>query len=168
MSWDAFAGAMASLNRRVDDLERRRANQSRVGRVVETDYERGLYRVELDANGSDGRPFLSPWIPRREWAIGQIKMHVPLSVGEQVVVTSENGELVDGAIDGVLPSDANQRASARGGELVITLGETTLTLTETSARLEVGASHLEMTGSKITLRADQVDIVAQGVDFNRG
>ena len=68
---------------------------------------RGLARVKFEER--DGRPYLGPWMPWKEIASGGIKSHIPPTVGEQVDVLSESGDLADGVIDMSTPSNENPR-----------------------------------------------------------
>lgn len=111
---------MADVYRRLAELERRARNRKRTGKVVEVDHAKGLARVELSRQG--GKPFLSPWMPWQEVASGGIKSHIPPTVGEQVTVVSENGDLTDAEISMSVPSNANPRPHD-GPEAVITKGE---------------------------------------------
>lgn len=110
---------MADLYRRVAELERRARNRKRTGKVIEVDHARGLARVELSR--PDGTPYVSPWLPWQEVASGGIKSHIPPTVGEQVAVVSENGDLTDAEISMSIPSNANPRPHD-GAEAVITKG----------------------------------------------
>lgn len=104
------------LRRRVSELERRIRSQSRTGVVEEVDAANGLARVRL----LDGdAPFVTGWIPWEEPAAGANKTHNPPSVGQQVKLYSESGDLYDASIQGSLNSDANGRPSGAGDEYVL-------------------------------------------------
>lgn len=109
---------MVELGRRVADLERRNRNRRRVGVVTEIDHAKGLARVKFSEKP---KPYISPWMPWQEIAAGGIKTHIPPTVGEQVDVVSENGDLTDGIIEMSTPSNANPRPHD-GPELVIVRG----------------------------------------------
>ncbi|MCG3266111.1 phage baseplate assembly protein V [Yoonia sp. I 8.24] len=105
-----------NLRRRVSELERRVGSQGRTGVVTQVDASNGLARVQL----SDGdTAMLTGWIPWAEAAAGANKTHNPPSVGQQVKITSESGDLHDAIIQGSLNSDANGRPSAAGDEFVL-------------------------------------------------
>lgn len=116
-----LAGQISDLYRRIRDLERVGRNRKRTGTIKELDLAKGLARVEFE----DG--YAGPWMPWKEVAAGGIKTHIPPTIGEQVDVVSENGELSDGIIDMSTPSNANPRPHD-GPEGVITHGDVRITI----------------------------------------
>jgi phage baseplate assembly protein V len=116
---------IADVYRRLGEIERRNRNRKRTGTVTEVDYKKGLARVQFSKQG--GKPFLGPWMPWKEVAAGGIKSHIPPTVGEQVDVVSESGDLTDGVIDMSTPSNANPRPHD-GPEAVITKGNSRVTI----------------------------------------
>ncbi len=140
---------IAQLYKEVAELNRRLQNSKRTGKISETDYENGKYRVEFKELGSNGKPYLSPWIPVKEIAMGEIKAHFPLSIGEQVTVVSESGDLSDAEIEGSIPSDDNPRPHNKGGEAVITIGETRLTITGDEVRIKTNNYFVECDSFKV-------------------
>ncbi len=141
---------ITDLRRRISELERRMGSISRTGVVEEVDAAKGLARVRL----SDGdQPFLTGWIPWSEPSAGANKTHNPPSVGQQVEILSQTGDLHDASIQASLNSDANGRpsgkgdsyvllsvgsasivASGGGAEIVITVGGYSLTLSGAGAQ----------------------------------
>jgi hypothetical protein len=116
------------MRRRLSELERRAGSQGRTGVVTQVDAANGLARVQL----TDGdTPMLTGWIPWSEAAAGANKTHNPPSVGQQVKIASESGDLHDASIQGSLNSDANGRPSGAGDEFVL---------------LSVGAASIKATG----------------------
>lgn len=123
-----LAERIDELRRRVAELERRIGSQARTGVVTEVDAASGLARVRL----TDGdQPMLSGWLPWIEAAAGANKTHNPPSVGQQVEIRSESGDLHDATIQGSVNSTANGRPSAAGDEFVL---------------LSVGAASIKATG----------------------
>lgn len=118
---------IADVYRRLAEVERRNRNRKRTGTIAEVDYPRGLARVELSAQ--DGRTYLSPWMPWKEVASGGIKSHIPPTIGEQVDIVSESGDLTDAVIDMSVPSSANPRPHD-GPEAVITKGRSRITIAD--------------------------------------
>lgn len=159
---ETLAEQIADLYGRIADLERRIANRTRTGTVAEVDPAKGLARIKLGED-DDGQPFLSPWLPWKEPAMGAIKWHTPPSVGEQVKVTSESGEITDGIIDFSIPSDQNARPSDKGDEHVRQHGSTKII--EKDGRVEIDATvivlkgtvHLGGEGGKLVHRKDDID-----------
>jgi phage baseplate assembly protein gpV len=137
-----FESQFADLAFRIAELERRARNRKRTGTVVAVDHAGGRARVEFSAPG--GRPYLGPWMPWKEIAAGRIRSHIPPSVGEQVDVVSESGDLADGVIDMSIPSDANPRPHD-GPEAVITKGAT---------RVQIGDDTAEIITPTLRIKAD--------------
>lgn len=113
-----------------EELERRFENRERTGTIHEVDAEKGLARVKLGED-KNGQPFLTPWIPWMETAMGFIRTHFPPEVGEQVKVVSESGDLTDAVIVTSIPSNQFKRPHNKTREGRIQVGEkTTITFTE--------------------------------------
>ena len=149
-----IGGTLAWMARQQADDARRNRNRQRSGRVVETDYENGLYRVDLTAEGSQDQ-FIGPWMPLREVAMGAMKTHMPLSVGQEVKVHSESGDLQDGEIVASLPSEDNPRPSQSGDEYILAdYAGTRITVT--------GGGLIVTTGGSITMVADVIDLNPEG------
>lgn len=138
---NALSDILAGLVHDVQDLKRRRANGRRTGVVEAVDRANGRYRVRLRTES--GAPMLTPWIPARTIAAGAIRAVVAHAVGEQVVVTSESGDLDDAEIAGALPSAAAPGPSAAEGELIIEIGTTRLALSPSAIRLTADTIVLE-------------------------
>ncbi|MGV8955973.1 MAG: phage baseplate assembly protein V, partial [Cypionkella sp.] len=114
--------------------------------IDQIDLSKGLARVDF------GGGFRGPWMPWKEIAAGGIKSHIPPTIGEQVDVVSENGDLTDAVIDMSTPSNANPRPHD-GPEAVITYGGSRLvigdgTVTITADVVIDGA--LRITGAEVT------------------
>lgn len=150
---------MADLAFRLADLERRARNRKRTGVVVAVDHATGRATVRFSTQ--DGRPFEGPPMPWKEIAAGGIKSHIPPTVGEQVTVESESGDLGDGIIDMSVPSTDNPRPHD-GPEAVITKG---------SSRILIGDDAVEMTMTtlRITGAVEIVgDVRTTGAVVNNG
>ncbi|AUQ89399.1 MULTISPECIES: phage baseplate assembly protein V [Phaeobacter] len=138
------------LRRRVSELERRQRSQSRTGVVTEVDAGNGLARVKLQEGDA---PFLTGWIPWEEPAAGANKTHNPPSVGQQVKVFSESGDLHDAGIQGSINSDANGRPSGAGNEYVLaSVGPCVIKISDGggTCRIAVGGSSITLTDAAIT------------------
>jgi phage baseplate assembly protein gpV len=107
---------IVELERRLADNDRRNRNRKRFGTIVAEKPAEGLYRVQLKAKGFGGKPFLSPWLPVKALASGGLKIQAEPTMGQQVAVVSESGDLTDGEIDLSVYDDANPRPHDRGGE----------------------------------------------------
>ncbi|MBR9651913.1 phage baseplate assembly protein V [Thalassovita aquimarina] len=152
----SLAEIIDDLRRRLSELERRQRAQSRTGVVAEVDPAQGLARVRLQ----DGdRPFVTGWIPWAEPSAGANKTHNPPSVGQQVQVTSESGDLHDAVIQGSLNSDANGRPSVAGDEQVLaSVGDVRISVSGggSSIALSVGGVALTITASGFAFAGGQV------------
>lgn len=144
------------LRRRVTELERRQRARGRTGVITQVDAANGLARVKLQ----DGdRPFLTGWIPWAEPSAGANKTHNPPSVGQQVQIASESGDLHDAVIQGSLNSDANGRPSAAGDEYVLaSVGAASVTISGGGASLElkVGGVTVTVTAAGFAVEGGQV------------
>lgn len=126
-------GQIRWLADQIADQKRRDRNRKRLGTVSEVDHKKGLARVEFSDQG--GKKFLGPWMPWGEVAAGGTKTHIPPTVGEQVTVISETGDLADGEISMSVPSNANPRPHD-GPEAVIMRGQVKLMLSDDKVTLD--------------------------------
>lgn len=154
-----MAHIIETLHRRVAELERRNACRNRTGVIAEVDPARGKARVRL----LDGdRPFLTGWIPWEEAAAGANKTHNPPSVGQQVSIASESGDLEDATIRGSLNSGANARPSGAGDEFILAqVGQASVKISGGGSRME-----FQVGPSKVTLSPDGIDISGPQVKLN--
>lgn len=133
---------IVELERRVAEQDRRNRNRRRTGKITEVDNEKGLARVQFSDNP---KPYKGGWMPWLEIAAGGTSTHIPPTVGEQVDVVSESGDLTDGVIDFSTHSDQNPRPH-NGPEAVIKHG---------NVRIEISDSKVTITGDvKITGKVD--------------
>lgn len=135
---NSLLGLLDSMGSRIQTLERRAANRRRTGTIAEGPDEKGRYRVELSRQG--GVPYLTPWIKARTIGAGGVKVDIVHTVGEQVAVVSENGDLTDALVDFSTYSNDNPRENAEDVPL----------------RLKAGDSIIEISGSGITLKASKI------------
>ena len=157
-------GQIADIYRRLAEAERRARNRKRTGTVTEVDNAKGLARVEISR--TSGAPFLSPWLPWKEIAAGGIKSHIPPTVGEQVDVVSENGDLTDAVIDMSTPSNQNARPHD-GPEAVITKGAVRITISDDetlvqSPTVRVEAENVDVEAEKAVVTSPAVHLGAGG------
>jgi len=146
------------LANRIKDLERRDRAGKRTGKIVEVDPEKGLARVELMAKGYGGKPFLSPWLPWAEQAAGNAKTHFPPSVGQQVEINSETGDMADGVIEQSIPSNENPRPSKAGDEYVL-IDNGGVRVAVSGGTLKITCSDFEVdAGSAVKVATDQTTI----------
>ncbi|ABE64065.1 Phage-related baseplate assembly protein V [Nitrobacter hamburgensis X14] len=149
---------VVELGRRIADLERRNRNRRRTGVVTEVDHAKGLARVKFSEKP---KPYLSPWVPWQEIAAGGIKTHIPPTVGEQVDVVSESGDLTDGIIEMSTPSDKNPRPHD-GPELVIVRGDARFEMGDTFVRGKFKDARFVASDKAAKIRKGDSWVVADG------
>lgn len=151
------------LRRRITELERRQRAQSRTGIITEVDAGNGLARVKLQ----DGiQPFVTGWIPWAEPSAGANKTHNPPSVGQQVQITSESGDLHDAVIQGSLNSDANGRPSGAGDEYVLaSVGDASVTISGGGHSLVLKVGGVMVTVTAAGFAVDGGQITHNGTDI---
>ena len=153
---------VADLYHRIAELERRHQNRRRTGTVAEVNAAEGWARVKLGED-AEGKPFLSPKIPWQMPAMGATKVNIPPSVGQQVEVVSETGDMTDGIINNSLRSNDNPQPDAQPGETVLTTGDTRIFVAPGEVRIKSakivleGVVHLGAEGGKLVHRKDDVD-----------
>ncbi|RAI01203.1 baseplate assembly protein [Acuticoccus sediminis] len=130
---------------KIADDERRNRNRNRIGTIDEVDAEKGLARVKL-TEGGDYEPLRTPWLPWREQAMGAARTHFPPSVGQQVRVVSENGDLTEAEIELSIPQTSIERPSKSGEEFVL---------------LDVGGTKIVATGDGITITTGSIAFKAE-------
>lgn len=144
---------LAALARRVAELERRMSNVIREGTVSEVDPVQK--RVRLRLGGTDEAPFLSPWVRYAQHA-GDLKLHAPPSVGQQMTLHSPAGDFRLGQALPYTWSDAQPSPSDAGDEIVLTFGGVRICLTSEALLVELGASKLSITPDEILLKGSEI------------
>lgn len=139
-------GWFSDVFTRLGDLERRARNRKRTGTISEVDNAKGLARVDL------GGGLVTRWSPWGEIAAGGIKTHIPPTVGQQVDVVSENGDLTDSVISMSIPSNANPRPH-NGPEAVITMG---------GVRIEIADGGVTVTAPTVVVNSPNVQLGGVG------
>lgn len=134
---------IADLYHRIADLERRRQNARRTGTVESVDAAKGVARVRLNEDPKTGKPYITAEIPWKTPSVGATKVNIPPSVGQQVEVVSESGDMTDAVIDHSVRSNANPLPGAKPGEAIVTTGETTLFITGSKIRAATGTFEIE-------------------------
>ena len=145
---DDLPGQMRLIFSELADLRRRLSNKKRDGKIVELDLAKGLAKVKL-SEGHKGKPFLTDWIPWTEISAGAIKTSFSPSVGEQVSVSSESGDLTDAVIDFSSPSNENVRPHS-GVEAVMTCN---------GSRFELGATISFEAAADATTTASKIMLI---------
>lgn len=123
------------LVRRIEELERRHRNVMREAKVVDTDYEKGLIKVQ----DGDLRSTWVPWVERA----GDIRTWTPPAKDEQVILFSPSGEPGQGW---VLPgqfSDKFKQNHDKGAEHKMTIGDTFIFAKDGEVRIKADKIVLE-------------------------
>lgn len=121
----------------------------RHGKVTDVDTKKQLARIEL-AN-KDGQSTKSDWRPYAQFAgpdgqgeaQGDLKVHTPPTVGQQMTMVSPNGEWRQGVIMPFTWHDKAQSPS-QGADPVITHGKATITLKKDQLIIKVGDAVFEV------------------------
>ncbi|MCB1473834.1 MAG: phage baseplate assembly protein V [Rhodobiaceae bacterium] len=136
---------IADLEALIEQMDRRINNLMREGKVLETDFEKGLVKIDAGDLGTD-------WVPWMERA-GSIRTWMPPEVGERVVLFSPSGEPGQGFVAmGGYSSEFGQ-PHQEGSEHVETIG---------AMRALWTADGLHLTGN---LRVDGDTLLNGGVDL---
>lgn len=135
------------LEAKMAELDRRIRNARQTGTIQTVDTKNGVARVKL-ADGDAG-DYLTAWIPWKEISAGNITTHIPPSVGQQVDVLSQNGDMTDAVIDFSTHSNANVRPGSTA-DAVIKLGKTVITISDGTATVKtkfIVDGDLDVTGN---------------------
>lgn len=149
------------LLRRIPEIERRQRNMIRYGKVEEVDAAKGLVRV-TDDGGGDGQSLTTDWIPWAETG-GGIKTWRPPTKGQRMMLVSPSGNLHDAIAMSASFSNENTQPSAKGDEIVETIGATKITMRGDSTVIESpkivlkGEVHLGDEGGKLLHRKGDAD-----------
>lgn len=137
---DSPEDVITDIYHRLAEIERRNRNRKRTGTIAEGPDDKGRYRVKISEQG--GTPYLSPWVKPKTYAAGGVKMDVVYTVGEQVDLVSESGDLTDAVIEMSTYSEANARENTGNVPLHIKIGSTVI---------QAGGDGVKITAGKIVL-----------------
>lgn len=141
---------IADLYHRIAEIERRGRNRRRTGTVTEGPNEDGKYRVKI--GGSEDEPYTTGWIKARTVAAGGVKVDAIYTVGEQVDVTSESGDMTDAVIDFSTYSDTNPRENTDTPLHIKIVGNGTI-IASGDVLLEVGGNVTATVGGHFDVTA---------------
>ena len=139
-----LARELASLRRRIADLERRQENSARHGAVTDVDAEKQLVRLAI-GKGPDGTVQKSAWIPYGQFA-GALKVHTPPTVGQNMSMFAPGGSIEQAVALPFTWNDDNESPSDKEDENVITYGDVRLTLKEDHIRIEISGVVWKLSG----------------------
>jgi len=91
---------MHSMERRLQDVERRLENKQRNGQIKEVkfDKEKKRWFVRME-DGEGEEKFLSDWRPWKSFSHGAITVSFPPRIGQRVTMHSPNGESEAGVVE---------------------------------------------------------------------
>lgn len=153
MSANPLIERLDDIGFRLAELERRNRNRRRKGKIAEISDDKSKYRVELSQQGE--KPYVTPWIKARTLSAGGVKVDVLYSVGEQVDVVSESGDLTDAQIDFSTYSDDNARENS-DTPFHIKIGDTVI---------EASGGFVKVTGANVTVQSEKVVVQAGNVQL---
>lgn len=164
------------IYQRVQRLEGQNARAMRPGTVAEV--RDGAVRLRL--GGTDGEPYLSPWMPYSQMA-GAIKGHARPSVGQQMTAFAPGGDMRQATAVPFTWSYANAspgagpdpvftygdvRVEIHPGEVKATVGGGSLSLTGDAFEVKVGGGSIKLTASEFEMLADLVKAVGASLKHN--
>lgn len=115
-----LSAALEDLAAAHGDLVDRHERMFRPGVVTDFDPDKHLYRQQIGVD-ENGQPIKSPWRPYSAHA-GALKQFVPLSVGQQMLLISPDGDIEQGIGFPFGWSTANPSPSSDGSTLAGSFG----------------------------------------------
>lgn len=146
-----LADHLVELHAQVAELRRRINGMVQQGPVTHVDAAKGLLRLRL--GGTDGEPFLSPWIPYAQM-MGALKVHTPPAVGQQYTAVSVDGDYRQGLAIPMTQSDQNKSPSQSADENVATFGGFKITLGKEHLVVANGGLSVDISGSRVAIKGD--------------
>lgn len=150
---DEIARDLRRVRRHLAQTERRIANSELKGRVTHVDDAKRKCRVRIGTT-ADGKPVLSPWVSWAEASNGFVSEHVPMRVGDPVVLRSKSGVLGAGSVaereaysgDHPAPSNAADAAVSKTGTVTVTRRENGFEIAAGGAVFTFSAKGFEQSG----------------------
>lgn len=140
----AYETLLRAAFERIQELDRRVAGHVVRGKVKERDIAKKKVRL-LIGKDDEGEDVLSPWVPYAQIA-GDLKVHTPPSVGQNMVIKSETGDLQQGTAFPHHWNNDNKSPSDKEDENVLTYGGIKLTLDAGKVLLEIDGTTFEWSG----------------------
>jgi len=138
------------------DQDRRMQGVIRIGTVTAVDAAAARAKVSL---GGDSETASLPWsVP----AAGGVKVWVPVSVGEQVIIASPGGDTAQGVIIGRMFSGSNAAPSGDGAEHLIEVGDAWISVKGGMIEISAGGTTISIGAGGVTVNAD---VLAEGVSL---
>jgi phage baseplate assembly protein gpV len=148
MGFDDFARAVMD---RVTEIERRTAMQGVRGKVTDVDASKHLVRLEIGKNRK-GESVKTAWLPYAQVA-GALKIHSPPSVGQQMTLLAQAGDIQQAVALPLSWSQANPSPSTDGNAHVATFD---------GMRIEVRGQDMKVVVPKLVIEAGGGTITAEG------
>ena len=119
--------AYAELSAMHNDLRDRHERMFRPGVVTDYDASKHLYRQQIGID-ENSQPIKSPWRPYGQHA-GTLNQHIPLSIGQQMLMISPDGDLEQGIGFPFGWSNANPAPSSDAKTIAGSFGGVSWTIT---------------------------------------
>jgi len=164
-----LAGHYRRLLQRHSETERRLDNMIRPGKVTDVDHKKHLCRMEIASK--DGKVTKSPWRPYSQFGgsdgesdnqggggsggsdegKGELKIHTPVSKGQQMMFISPGGEARQGF---AIPFTWHEKAKSPSQESdpVVTIGKLRLTVKKEQVIAKLGDTTFDLEKDKATLK----------------
>lgn len=155
-----------ALMQRVQELERRTAGSQWRGTVKEVDPKKGTARLVIGQD-DDGQDVLSPPIPYAQTA-GALKIHSPPSVGQQMEVYSQGGDIEQATLRPLHWKNDLASPSDKGDEHVVEIGTTKVRVKGDEVFIQRGQQsvHMKADGSMALASAGAVTVTGQSITLD--
>ncbi len=161
---DEIARDLRRVRRHLAQTERRIANSELKGRITHVDDAKRKCRVRIGTT-ADGKAVLSPWVSWAEASNGFVAEHIPMRVGDPVVLRSKSGVLGTGSIaereaysgDHPAPSNAADAAVSKTGSVTITRREDGLEIAAGGTTFAFSAGGFRQTGGTLEHDGKPID-----------
>jgi len=146
----------SAMNTLPTESERRINNVINLGIATDVNYDDATCRVAIDGNKTD-------WLPFGAARMGNVKIWNPPSVGEQVMVVSENGELDTAVVTNSFDYDSHPMPSNNPNSIEMHCKDGAVFSYDHNAhKLDVRLPN----GSTTNVQSNVVNVSADDINFN--
>ena len=132
---------LQSIFARLSEIERRISMIGRQGEVAEVDPAKASIRLKI-GKGPDGQDVLSPWLPYAQIA-GALKIHAPPSVGQQMFLVPQGGDINQSVAIPLSWSNAQPSPDTTTIKNVMTFGQVRIEVEGEKIFAKVGTAEFE-------------------------